>query len=185
MASGDAPGAYALLRAALEDDKTFVPAWNNLGVLLLREGDAHGAERAYLTALRLKKDHAATLSNLVTLYRRNGDEAMQRRYEWRLDRVQRTDPFHQFMLALECENSGDYDCAIARYRRAIALQGEEHQFHFGLARANFLSGDLARAQRELGRAYTLGGNESVRSVYRQKLDGLRLWREQASSQFVP
>ena len=185
MASGDAPGAYALLRAALEDDKTFVPAWNNLGVLLLREGDARGAERAYLTALRLKKDHAATLSNLVTLYRRNGDEAMQRRYEWRLDRVQRTDPFHQFMLALECENSGDYDCAIARYRRAIALQGEEHQFHFGLARAYFLSGDLARAQRELGRAYTLGGNESVRDVYRQKLDGLRRWREQASSQFVP
>jgi len=185
MAAGDNAGAHALLQASLKDDMGFVPAWNNLGVLLLREGDERGAERAYLTALRLKKDHAATLSNLVTLYRRNGDSAMERRYAWRLDRVQRTDPFHQFMMALECENTGDYDCAIARYRRAITLQGEEHQFHFGLARVYFLSGDLARAQRELGRAYTLGGTENVRSVYRQKLEGLRRWREQASSQFMP
>ena len=89
------------------------------------------------------------------------------------------------MLAMACESSGDYPCAITRYRRAIQLQGEEHQFHFGLARVYFLSGDLARAQRELGRAYTLGGNDKVRSVYRQKLEGLQRWREQASSQFMP
>jgi hypothetical protein len=49
----------------------------------------------------------------------------------------------------------------------------------------FLSGDLASAQRELGRAYSLGGTENVRSVYRQKLENLRRWREEASSQFDP
>ncbi|GAB3504806.1 tetratricopeptide repeat protein [Pseudoxanthomonas daejeonensis] len=185
MAAGDPLGARSALLASLADAPDFVPAWNNMGVLLLRQGDSRGAERAYLTALRTKSDHAATLSNLVGLYRRAGDARMQRRYEWRLDRVQATDPFHQFMIALECENDARYDCAIARYRRAIRLQGEQHQFHFGLARAYFLSGDLSRAQRELGRAYTLGGNEQVRSVYRQKLDGLRRWREQASSQFRP
>lgn len=184
MAAGD-PRAHALLQAALADDPDFVPAWNNLGVLLLRGGDVHGAEFAYMTALRRNGEHAATLSNLVTLYRRSGDERLQRRFEWRLDKVQRTDPFHQFMLALECENDGDYRCAVARYKRAIRLQGDEHQFHFGLARAYFLAGDLGRAQRELGRAYTLGGNEKVRSVYRQKLDSLQRWREQASSQLDP
>jgi len=182
MAAGDVASAHASLLAALEDDPAFVPAWNNLGVLLLREGDATGAERAYLTGLRNKPDHAATLSNLIALYGREGDQRQKRHYEWRLDKVQRTDPFHQFMRALECENKGDYTCAIARYRRAIRLQGEEHQFHFGLARAYFLSGDLGRAQRELSRAYTLGGNEQVRSVYRQKLEGLRRWRQQAASQ---
>ena len=184
MAAGD-PRALDLLQASLADDPDFVPAWNNLGVLMLRKGDIHAAEFAYMTALRRNGEHAATLSNLVTLYRRSGDTRLQRRFEWRLDKVQRTDPFHQFMLALECENDGDYKCAVARYKRAIRLQGEEHQFHFGLARAYFLAGDLGRAQRELGRAYTLGGTEKVRSVYRQKLDNLRRWREQASSQLHP
>lgn len=185
LADGDLHGAAASLHAALADEPDFVPAWNNLGVLLLRNGDATGAQRAYLTALRLKPDHAATLSNLVALHRRSDNATMVRRYERRLDRVQRTDPFHQFMRALECENQADYDCAIVRYKRAIRLQAEQHQFHFGLARVYFLSGELGKAQRELGRAYTLGGTEQVRSVYRQKLDGLRRWREQASSQLGP
>ncbi|WP_028920278.1 transglutaminase domain-containing protein [Pseudoxanthomonas suwonensis] len=181
MADGDLASAHLALRAALQDDPEFVPAWNNYGVLLLRMGDPQGAEHAYLTGLRHKREHAATLSNLVSLYRRTGDERQQRRYEWRLDRVQRTDPFHQFMLALECEHNANYECAITRYRRAIALQGEEHQFHFGLARVYFLSGDLGAAQRELGRALNLGDNDKVRSVYKQKLDSLRRWREQAST----
>ncbi|AKC88034.1 transglutaminase-like domain-containing protein [Pseudoxanthomonas suwonensis] len=181
LVEGDSGGARAALLAALEDDPDFVAAWNNLGVLLLREGDVRGAEHAYFSALRRNHQHAATLSNLVGLYRRNGDVRMQRRYEWRLDSVQNSDPFHQFMRALECENNGDYDCAVARYRRAIRLQDGEHTFHFGLARVYFLSGDLPRAQRELGRAYTLGGSEQVRSVYRQKLENLRRWRQQASS----
>ena len=182
MVEGDLPAARAALLAALQDDPGFVPAWNNYGVLLLREGDPAGASAAYLTALRHNREHAATLSNLISLARRTGDGHLQRRYEWRLDRLQRSDPFHQFMLALECENNGDYECAVARYRRAIKLQGEEHQFHFGLARAYFLAGDLGKAQREMGRAYTLGGTDQVRDVYRRKLEGLRRWREQASTQ---
>jgi Flp pilus assembly protein TadD len=185
MATGDLAGAHTMLGAALRDDPSFVPALNNMGVLLLREGDPRGAEKAYKAALRENEKHAATLSNLVVMYTRTGDLRQKQRYEWRLDKVQRTDPFHQFMLALECENRGDYDCAIKRYRRAIQLQGEQHQFHFGLARVYFLAGDLASAQRELGRAYSLGGTENVRSVYRQKLENLRRWREEASSQFDP
>lgn len=181
LAAGDLPAARAQLQAAMIDDPTFVAAWNNHGVLLLREGDARGAERAYLRALRQNPKHAATMSNLITLYSRNGDPRRQL-YARKLDRIERSDPFHQFRLALECENSGDYDCAIARYRRAIGLQQDQHQFHFGLARAYFLSGDLSRAQRELTRALALGTTDPIRDIYRQKLDGLRRWREQASSQ---
>ncbi|WP_372013622.1 tetratricopeptide repeat protein [Pseudoxanthomonas sp. 10H] len=185
MAAGDLDAAQALLAASLSEAPGFVPAWNNLGVLKMRLDDAGGAEEAYLTALRRQRNHAPTMMNLVTLYRRTGDERMVRSFQRRLDNVQRSDPFHQFMLALECENNGDYDCAIGRYKRAIRLQGDEHQFHFGLARVYFLSGNLELAQRELGRAHTLGDTDHVRAIYRKKLDGLRRWREQASSQFDP
>ncbi len=181
MADGDTAAAQALLQAAMTDDPTFVAAWNNYGVLLLREGDRHGAEHAYLHALGQDPMHAATLSNLVALYRRSADPRGQH-YARKLDRLQRSDPFHQFRLALECENRGDHGCAIVRYQRAIRLQPDQHPFHFGLARAYFLSGDLSRAQRELGRALALGGTDRIRDVYRHKLDGLQRWREQASSQ---
>ena len=181
MAAGDPAAARASLDASLASDAGFVPAWNNLGVLLLRQGDTRGAERAYLAALRLQPEHGPTLNNLVALYRRTGDLRQADRYAWRLEKAQRSDPFHQFMRALECENGGDYACAIARYRRAIRLQDGEHQFHFGLARAYFLSGDPDRAQRELQRAYALGSSDTVRSVYRRKLEHLRRWREQATT----
>ncbi|KAF1689041.1 transglutaminase domain-containing protein [Pseudoxanthomonas koreensis] len=181
MAAGDLAAARALLQAAMAAAPGFVPAWNNYGVLLTREGDWHGAERAYLRALATDPGHTATLSNLVTLYERNADP---RRvvYARKLDRIRKSDPFHQFRLALQCENEGDFDCAINRYRRAIRLQSGQHQFHFGLARAYLLHGDLARAQRELDRALALGDTDPVRDTYRRKLEHLQRWREQASSQ---
>lgn len=175
MVEGDLEGAHAALRASLAAAPDFAAAWSNLGVLLGRMGDTAAAEHALLEALRRARHHAPALSNLVHLYRRLGDERQARHYATLLDRLQRTDPFHQFMLALECENNRDYDCAIRHYRRAIRLQEGEHPFHFALARAYFLSGDLERARRELVRAHDLGPNETVRNVYKRKLEHLRRW----------
>jgi len=176
MAEGALGGALASLEAALEEDHKFVPAWNNLGVLLQRLDDTGGARRALETGHRLDPDHASTLTNLVALYRRIGEDALARNHALKLDQIQANDPFHQFMLAMECENRGDYACAISHYRVAIRIQEGEHQFHFGLARAYFLDGQPGNAQRELGRALTLGGSEQVREVYRRKLDHLRRWQ---------
>jgi tetratricopeptide (TPR) repeat protein len=185
MAIGDPGSAQALLTAALAEAPDFVPALNNLGVLRTRMNDHAGAEEAYLAALRHQRNNAPTMMNLVALYHRTGDARKARSFQRRLDKVQHSDPFHQFMLALECENNGDYDCAVSHYKRAIRLQGDEHQFHFGLARVYFLSGNLDLAKRELARAHTLGDTDQVRTIYRKKLESLRRWREQASSQFDP
>ena len=182
MAEGDEVAARASLLAAIGHDPGFPSIWNNYGVLLSRQGDLAGAEQAYLAALRNDPRSAPALGNLASLYERQGDARLQARYERRLDQVRRTDPFRQFALALQCENDGDYACAIDRYRRSIRLQHGEHQFHFGLSRAYFLSGDLAAAQRELTRALALAGSEATRTAYQQKLEALRRWHGQAASQ---
>ncbi|KAF1703354.1 tetratricopeptide repeat protein [Pseudoxanthomonas suwonensis] len=176
MADGDLAGARALLEAALMADRKFVPAWNNMGVLQQRLGDERKALEALHTARRLAPEHASTLSNLVNAYQRNGQPEQAARYAARLEEIRRTDPFAQFMLALECEDEGDYGCAIARYQRAIRIQGGEHAFHFGLARAYFLDGQLEHAQREMAKAASLGDTERVRNVYRRKLESLERWR---------
>jgi len=182
MVMGDTATAEASLQAALDQDPGFASTWTNYGVLLLRRGDAASAERAYLEALRLDAKHSPTLSNLVSLYRLQGERRLQSRYQRKLDEVRRADPFHHFMLALRCEGDGDYECAISRYQRAISLRGWEHQFHFGLSRAYFLSGKLAAAQREMERAYALAGGDTERGIYLDKLEALRNWHARGATQ---
>lgn len=45
--------AESTLRRALKVDGTFVPAWNNLGVVLMEKGDAAEASRVFQTAFAL------------------------------------------------------------------------------------------------------------------------------------
>ena len=182
LAAGEATAALASLRASLADDAGFVPAWNNLGVVLQRQGDLEGAEQAFLAALGLQPSFAAALSNLVALYQRTGRTERAREYARRQQRIQRNDPFHQFLLAVRCENRGDYDCAIGHYRDAIRLQQDQHPFHFGLSRAYFLDGQPRRARRELLRAHALADTSQVRAIYLRKLEHLQRWRERGAAQ---
>ncbi len=45
--------AEQMLRRAIETDQTFVPAWNNLGVVLMEKGEAGEASRVFRTAFAL------------------------------------------------------------------------------------------------------------------------------------
>jgi len=45
--------AEQMLRRAIEVDETFVPAWNNLGVVLMEKGDAAQASRVFQNAFAL------------------------------------------------------------------------------------------------------------------------------------
>lgn len=45
--------AEQILRRAIETDETFVPAWNNLGVILMEKGEYAEASRTFQTAYAL------------------------------------------------------------------------------------------------------------------------------------
>ena len=45
--------AENMLRRAIEEDETFVPAWNNLGVVLMEQGKVAEASRVFRTAFAL------------------------------------------------------------------------------------------------------------------------------------
>jgi len=175
MAVGDLQGAHAFFAAALAQDGRFASTWNNVGVLDNREGDLRGARVALETALRLEPRHDAALTNTAALYRRIGLPVQASALERQLQSVQRTDPFVQYMLGAQAERNGDLGASIRYYRRAVRLYDTAHQFHFGLARAYFLSGQIQRADRELLRAQALGGT-SEQARYQAKLDSLARWR---------
>ena len=172
MAGGRMSLALAHARVALELNPTYPVTWSNTGVLRLRDGDTAGALRDYETALRLDPDNAPALFNLVGLHQRRGERGLEQAYRRRLDRVQRADPFHHFLMAAEFERQGNAALAIRHYQRAIRLHAGEHRFHDGLARAFMLAGNRRRAVRALERAVSLAGDEAMRDSYRKKIAGL-------------
>lgn len=171
MEQGRLQSARMHLDAAIRMDPTFVGAWNNLGVLHMREGALKEAEHAYATALDHKKRYSPTLSNMVNLYRHMGDAKRLSIYEKRLFDVQRRDPFHQIILALGYERSGDYTAAIDHFKRAIRLKAKDHFVYFGLARSYARLGDTRRAVDALVHARDAAGDQ--RNMYQTKLEQLR------------
>lgn len=158
LMGGDIAGARSLLEASIELEPDFVPAWNNLGVLRLRNGDPTAAERAYLAALDHKPEHVPTLSNLTGLYQQVGDRDKLAAYQARLQAVQRTDPYRNFVLGFQHESQGDSAQALAYYQRAIDLHSREPRFFIAAARIQAGLGQLEEAEHSLQRARALDGD---------------------------
>lgn len=173
MAAEDPADARASYQKALQMDPRFAATWNNLGVLDLRQADITAAKHDFDTALSIAPNHAPTLANASAFYLRLGDNHSAALLDTRLQHAQRSDPFYQFMQGAAAERAGDYTTAVTAYRHAVRLYGNAHQFHFGLARVYFLSGDNRRAERELEQAQKLGGSDQARALYQAKLDSLR------------
>jgi len=170
-----ARGQYALagdyMAAAFRADDSYPAAWNNAGVLALRTGSQADAERNFLRTLDLDDTHEGALMNLASLYASRGEPGKERKLRARIDRIQRHNPFHHFLLATEDEAQGEYVSAARGYRRAIALYDGEHQFYYGLARAYLHLGQYRKAGDALRRAQSLADRTTAQR-YQAKLDQL-------------
>lgn len=173
LAAHDYAAARGYFETALRMDPRFTAAWNNLGVLDARLHDDPAALLAFNRALSISSDHAPSLHNITQLYQRLGDTQHATQMHAQLEQSRRRDPFYQFLQGVAAERASNYPQAIAYYRKAIRLYPNAHQFHFGLARTYFLSGENRLAEREMTRARALGATDQVRAVYQSKLDALR------------
>jgi tetratricopeptide (TPR) repeat protein len=59
--------AEKLLRQAIDDDETFVPAWNNLGVVLMEKGEVGEASRVFQTAFALDSGQSDSIRENLRL----------------------------------------------------------------------------------------------------------------------
>lgn len=59
--------AEKLLRRAVEEDETFVPAWNNLGVVLVETGEFGEAARVFRVAFALDNGNSAEIRENLRL----------------------------------------------------------------------------------------------------------------------
>jgi tetratricopeptide (TPR) repeat protein len=171
ISTGELTQAEAHAKLSLQLDPLYAASWNNAGVLYLRAGRLNEAQTHYQRALALDADHASALANLASYFEQIGTPEQALPFKRRLQAVQKRNPFHQYLLALQFEEANQLRLAANHYRRAIHLFRHEHRFHFGLARVLFMLGKPETASVSLQRARELSTGET-RSLYQAKLDSL-------------
>lgn len=173
LSQADFAAASLSLQQALGIDPEYAPAWNSLGVIQKRLGNHDAAESSYKEALKLDSGNLSALNNLVILYEHTGRAAAAHKYQDRLDRYRRRNPYYLNYLAKEAVASGNYDSAVRLAKKAIRKRGNEHRFHFTLAQA-YSALDLPdKADRHLQEAMKYTDSDEDRSRYRREFDQRR------------
>jgi tetratricopeptide (TPR) repeat protein len=164
---GQPEAASASIAAALALDPANPTVWSNAGVVHWRAGRNGEAERAYLRALALRRDHVGALSNMVALQRMAGSAVRLAMFEKRLQRAQAGDPFSQFVIAQSLAGTGRDDEAVAHYLRAIRLLPGEPRFHRSLAEVYQRQGKASASERARQRAERLEARQASRRGIRE------------------
>lgn len=165
--------AIAHLEYAVELNPKSADNWSNLGVAYRRVNRLDEAEQAYLQALKQDKSDLTALSNLAILYRLTGREELATKYNTRLERHRRQNPYYLIDLAKDEMNTGNYEQALKHARKAIDKYEDEHEFYFVAAQIYALMGDTEQAAENLKNAEHYALSAMTRNLYSRKLKALR------------
>jgi tetratricopeptide (TPR) repeat protein len=147
MAAGELDLADQHFAQALALAPDMVSAYNNRGVLNLRQQRPELAEANFRSALEQDSESISALSNLISLYRSQGQTAQMERYSQRLSEAQEGNPYYHFMQGLRLEADQQYHEAIVHFEAAAKLDTLQPLYRLGLARCHAALGNDAQAIR--------------------------------------
>ena len=147
MLEGDTPMALANFRESLREDRTFSPAWVNLGILYSREGYPQYAEAANLNALEVDGADLVAMNNLAGLYEQQGRSELSAQYQLRIESHRMRNPYYRYQMARTAFEEGEYTAAIDHLKFAIRKNRNDDSFYFLMSLSYLNSGDKESAQR--------------------------------------
>jgi tetratricopeptide (TPR) repeat protein len=174
LAAGRREEAYWSARAAVLADPAYLPAYNTLGVVYLRERRLVAAERAFDLARALEPENPQVLSNLEHVYRSQERLAAADRLAEQLRHLEPVPPYHYFLAAMSAVRQGDYPAAGKLLERELRREPYNHEFLFALALVKFNLGDLRESRRYLALARDNSTTLRSREIYQAKLDRLQM-----------
>jgi tetratricopeptide (TPR) repeat protein len=101
---------------------TIPNAWNNLGILSAREGDAAAAIDFFQRALQIDPAHVIALVNLGNAYRQQKEWGDAKKVLQRAFEVEPDDPEVNYSLGMVCAQLGESDRAYEYLKRAVELR---------------------------------------------------------------
>jgi Flp pilus assembly protein TadD len=161
------------LERAIKLDPDNPNNWSNIGVAYRRLNKLDEAEQAYRRALELDNSDLTALNNLAILYQVTGKSSLATRYNNRLERYRRKNPYYLIKLASDEIKSGDYAEALKYTKQAIRKYEEEHEFHYIAAKIYAHQGDTEKAMASLESAEKYAISARNRDLYSRKLELLR------------
>jgi Flp pilus assembly protein TadD len=170
--------AYWSARAAIEADRSFLPAYNTLGVVYLRDHRFAEAERVLAVAATLEPENPQIMSNLELVYRGEGRTAAADQLAARRVRIEPVPPYHYLTQALDAMRGGDYAAARDLLQRELKREPYNHEVLFALAVASANLGNVKEARRYLTMARDTSTTRRSREIYTAKLELLRSVRVQ-------
>jgi tetratricopeptide (TPR) repeat protein len=170
--------AYWSARAAIEADRGFLPAYNTLGVVYLRDHRLAESERVLAAAATLEPENPQILSNLELVYRGQGRTTAADQLAARRIRIEPVPPYHYLNKALDAVRGGDYVAARDLLLRELRREPNNHEVLFALAVASVNLGNVKEARRYLTIARDNSTTRRSREIYMAKLELLRSVRPQ-------
>ncbi|MGB0986480.1 MAG: tetratricopeptide repeat protein [Pseudoalteromonas spongiae] len=172
MINGEHHLAYSYFSAAIDSAPNYGSTYGNLGVLYRINNQFDKAELAYNHALSLDNDNNTAKGNLARLYELTGRSLEAQNIRIALERKRSKNPYYAIAKGNEALYQNDYRTAISFFKRAIKLDREIHESHFGLAKAYFMIGDIDKALSELQQAEKHAYFDSEKRRYRGKIMSL-------------
>lgn len=174
MLAGDDARAAELFRAAIDVEPEFAETWNNLGVLLYRQGDLEGAVEALERAHRLDSTLLPALENLSGLYRGKGRVVEAAELDRLAMELRTRNPYYLLQQGLLALESADLDRARELLERARQLDAGIPQVYLGLGRVELAEGRRRQGERMLAKARDLSESLSagIQGRVQSKIDRL-------------
>lgn len=176
----DLPLAFAYVNSAIETDPNVIDPWVNLGVIYGRNEQLEDAAFAFRQALKIDPGDQSAMSNLYEIYLEQENFADAEALEPRVERYRRKNPYYLLRLSNEALAQEQYAESISLLQKAIKKKQDDHKLYFALARTQYLSGQVTKAQDSLSRARELAPEDMI-AYYDRPLDEL-VSEEQAADE---
>ena len=165
--------AYWWARDATLEDPRYLEAFNTLGVIYARRGDAALAERVFRHVLAREAENVSAIANLVGVLERQGRRTEALALGERLRRIEAFPPFHFFDAGVAALKRKEFAVARDSFLRELDRNAYYHEAHFGAAVAYLGLGEMRDAQKHLAIALETSTNRREHDVYAAKMAWLR------------
>jgi tetratricopeptide (TPR) repeat protein len=169
LAQGQVNDAYYWARGAINEDPTFLGAYNTLGVVYFRHGNLREAERVLRYVVGLGPEDPSPMSNLVLVLDKLGMTDESRQWAEKLKQIQLFPPFHFFDIGMQAMRDKDYAKAKEMFAREINREPYYHEFHAWLGAAYYELGAIVQARKELALAVKYSTSATDRDLYAERL----------------
>ncbi len=166
------PLAYQYFKKATMMDSDSSSAWGNLGILYKLTGHNALAERTYRHAISLEEKNLIAFGNLALLLHSEGRNKEAILIEENIHKRRLQNPYYHASLGNEALFIQNYEAALKHYKKAIALDDEQHEFYLSLAKVYYQQNQLQLAKRALRKAIVLTNAKDTQRQYIAKLNFL-------------